>query len=126
MVSPPRHPWGPITLKTLELSPLGVRWSYRIDEATARAAEQAAEEMSQGRSGMAVQSADGSQMAMEVSITPDAPVTVVLKDGTEVSASGGFAGEEDGLQVCSSAFTAPVDLSQADHLLWGDTEIPLN
>lgn len=119
-------PWGPITLKTLELSPLGVRWSYRIDEATAKAAEQAAEKMTQGQSGMAVQSADESQMEIEVSITSDAPMTVVLKDGTEVSASGGFAGEEDGLQVCSGAFAAPVDLTQADHLLWGDTEIPLN
>lgn len=118
--------WGPITLKTLELSPLGVRWSYRIDEATAKAAEQAAEEMTQGQSGIAVQSADGSQMMMEVSITPDAPMTVVLKDGTELSVSGGFAREEDGIQVCSAAFDAPVDLSQADHLLWGDTEIPLN
>ena len=53
-------------------------------------------------------------------------MSVVLKDGTEVSVSGGFAGEEDGIQVCSGAFAVPVDLSQADHLLWGDTEIPLN
>lgn len=119
-------PWGPIALRTMELSPLGIRWSYRIDDATARAAEQVAEEMSQDQNGMSVQAADGSQLAMEVSITPDAPVSVVLKDGTEVSVSGGFAGEEDGIQVCSGAFAVPVDLSQADHLLWGDTEIPLN
>lgn len=34
-------PWGPITMETLQLSPLGARWSYRIDEATAQAAREA-------------------------------------------------------------------------------------
>ena len=29
-------PWGPITMETLQLSPLGARWSYRIDEAVRR------------------------------------------------------------------------------------------
>lgn len=96
-------PWGPITLQTMELSPLGIRWSYRIDDATARAAEQAAEEMSQDQNGMSVQTADGSQLAMEVSITPDAPVSVVLKDGTEVSVSGRLCrrgGRHSGLLRC--------------------------
>ena len=60
---------------------------------------------------MSVQAADGSQLAMEVSITPDAPVSVVLKDGTEVSVSDTFAGEEDGIQVCSGAFAAPTFLT---------------
>lgn len=119
-------PWGPITLETLEISPLGVRWSYRIDEATAQAAEQEAREMTENQTGMVVQSADGSNMAMEVSITPDAQVALVLEDGTEVQAYGGFSGEENGVQNRASSFQTPVDLEQVDYLLWGGTKISLH
>ena len=63
---------------------------------------------------------------VQLTITPSAPLSLMLEDGTEVSVTGGFLGEEDGLQVCSGSFPAPVDLTQVDHLLWGETEIPLN
>ena len=119
-------PWGPITLETLELSPLGIRWSYRFDEATAQAAREAEQAAAEEAAAVTAVDEDGSGVASEVSITPSAPLSVVLTDGTEVSAAGGFLWPEDGLQVCSGSFAAPVDLSQADHLLWGDTEIPLN
>ena len=118
--------WGPVTLETLELSPLGVRWTYRIDEATARAtgeAEQAAAEEPP-----AVTAADegDSETSLETAILLDPPMVLVMEDGARVPIASGFHGQEDGLQVCSGSFAAPVDLSRADHLLWGDTGIPLN
>lgn len=119
-------PWGPITLKTLELSPLGVRWTYQIDGATAQAAEEAEQAADQEPSAVTAQGEDGSALAVHVEIIPSAPLSVVLKDGAEVTVTGAFFGEEEGLQVCSSAFETPVDLSQAAYLLWGDTKIPLN
>ena len=69
---------------------------------------------------------DGAATAVQMEITPSAPLSLVLKDGTEISVAGGFLGEEGGLQVCSGSFPAPMDLSVADHLLWGETRIPLN
>ena len=117
--------WGPITMETLELSPLGMRWSYRIDEATARAAREAEQEAANEPPAMVVLGEDGSPLAMGVSITPSAPLTLVMKDGTEVQTSGGFCGEKNGVQTCAGSFAAPVDLDQADYLLWGETEIPL-
>lgn len=118
--------WGPVTLETLELSPLGARWTYRIDEATAQAARKAEQAAAEEPPAVTVLDEDGSATAMAVEILPSAPLSVVLEDGTEVPVAGGFFTEEDGLQVCSGSFAAPVDLSRADHLLWGDTEIPLH
>ena len=118
--------WGPITLETLELSPLGARWSYRIDEATARAAREAEREAQENPPAVTILGEDGSETATKVEILPSAPLSVVLKDGTEVSTSGGFQGQEDGLQVCSGSFGTPVDLFQAAYLLWGETRIPVN
>lgn len=119
-------PWGPITMETLELSPLGIRWSYRIDEATAQAAQEAEQAAMEAPPAVMAVDEDGAATAVQVEITPSAPLSVVLRDGTEISIAEGFYGTEDGLQVCSGAFAAPVDLSQADHLLWGETRIPLN
>lgn len=65
-------------------------------------------------------------MPVETAILVSPQMTLILKDGTEVGFPIGFQGQENGLQVCSGSFGAPVDLAQADHLLWGDTEIPLN
>lgn len=118
--------WGPITMETLELSPLGARWSYRIDEATAQAAREAEEPTAEEPAAITAVDEDGATTAVRLTITPSAPLSVVLKDGTEVGFPLSFQGQEDGLQVCSGGFPAPVDLSQADHVLWGDTEIPLN
>lgn len=117
--------WGTITMETLDLSPLGMRWSYRIDEETAQAAREAEQEAANDPPAMVVLGEDGSPIAMEVSITPSAPLTLVMQDGTEVQTSGGFCGEENGIQVCSGSFQSPVDLSRADYLLWGETKIPL-
>ena len=117
--------WGPITMESLQLSPLGMRWSYRIDEETARAAREAEQKAANEPPAMVVLGEDGSSIAVEVSITPDAPLTLVMQDGTEVQTSGGFCGEENGVQTCAGSFAAPVDLDQADYLLWGETQIPL-
>ena len=62
---------------------------------------------------------------MEVTITPGAPLSAVLRDGTEVSVNDSFSGEEDGLQVWSGTFGIPLDLAQVSYLLWGGTKIPL-
>lgn len=121
-----RTNWGPVTLETLELSPLGVRWTYRIDEATAQAAGEAEQAAAEEPPAVTAADEDGSATAVEIEILPSAPLSVVLEDGTEISVAGGFFTEEDGLQVCSGSFSAPVDLARADHLLWGDTKIPLN
>ena len=118
--------WGPVTLETLELSPLGVRWTYRIDEATAQAAREAEQAAAEEPPAVTVLDEDGSEMPAETAILVSPQMTLILKDGTEVGFPIGFQGQEDGLQVCSGSFGAPVDLAQADHLLWGDTEIPLN
>lgn len=118
--------WGPITMDSLELSPLGARWTYRVDEATARAAEEAERKAAEESSAVTVLDEDGSATAVAVEILPSAPLSVVLEDGTEVPITGGFFTEEDGLQVCSGTFGAPVDLSRAAYLLWGDTRISLN
>lgn len=118
-------PWGSVVLETLELSPLGARWSYRIPPDTAQAAreeEQAAWEEPPAVVGV---DEDGDTTAMEVKITPGAPLSAVLRDGTEVSVNDSFSGEEDGLQVCSGTFGIPLDLAQVSYLLWGGTEIPL-
>lgn len=120
-----RTPWGPITLKTLELSPLGIRWSYQIDEATAQAAQEAEQAAAEEPPAAMAWDEDGNSVGMQVGITPSAPLSVVMQDGTEVQASGGFCGEKNGIRVCSGSFQTPVDLSQADHLLWGETKIPL-
>ena len=117
--------WGPITLKTLELSPLGVRWSYQIDEVTAQAAQEAEQAASEEPPAAIAWDEEGNPVAMQVEITPSAPLSVVLKDGTEVATSSGFTSEENGIQNCSGGFPSPVDLSQVDHLLWGETKIPL-
>lgn len=119
-------PWGPITMETLQLSPLGARWSYRIDEATAQAAREAEQAAAEEPAAVTAWDEDGTSAVVHLTITPSAPLSLVLEDGTEVSVTGGFLGEEDGLQVCSGSFPAPVDLTQVDHLLWGETEIPLN
>ena len=119
-------PWGPITMETLQLSPLGARWSYRIDEATAQAAREAEQAAAEEPAAVTVLDEDGTSAVVQLTITPSAPLSLVLEDGTEVSVTGGFLGEEDGPQVCSGSFPAPVDLTQVDHLLWGETEIPLN
>ncbi len=119
-------PWGPVTLETLELSPLGVRWSYRIDGATAQAAREAEREMQSEPPAVTVVEEDGSQTPLETAILISPQMTLILKDGTEVTPSGGFQGREDGLQLCSGSFAFPVDLAQADHLLWGETRIPLH
>lgn len=118
--------WGPITMETLDLSPLGMRWSYRINEETAQAAREAEQEAANETPAMVVLGEDGSPIAMEVSITPSAPLILVMKDGTEVQTSGGFCREENGAQTCAGSFPVPVDLDQADHLLWGETEIFLH
>lgn len=118
--------WGPVTLETLELSSLGVRWTYRIDEATAQAARKAEQAAAEEPPAVTVLDEDGSEMPVETAILVSPQMTLILKDGTEVGFPIGFQGQEDGLQVCSGSFGAPVDLAQADHLLWGDTEIPLN
>lgn len=118
--------WGPVTLETLELSPLGLRWSYRIDEATAQAAREAEQAAAEEPPAVTALNEDGSETPMEAEILIAPQMTLVLKDGTEMGTFIGFQGQEDGLQVCSGSFPAPVDLAQADHLLWGDTEIPLN
>lgn len=117
--------WGPVTLETLELSPLGARWTYRIDEATAQAARKAEQAAAEDTPAAVVQ-ADSSETSVETEILVSPQMTLILKDGTEVGFPMGFQGQEDGLQVCSGSFAAPVDLSRADHLLWGDTEIPLH
>lgn len=96
--------WGPITLETLDLSPLGMRWSYRIDEETAQAAREAEQEAANETPAMVVLGEDGSPIAMEVSITPSAPLILVMKDGTEVQTSGGFCREENGAQTCAGSF----------------------
>ena len=119
-------PWGPITMETLQLSPLGARWSYRIDEATAQAAREAEQAAAEEPAAVTAWDGDGTSAVVQLTITPSAPLSLMLEDGTEVSVTGGFLGEEDGLQVCSGSFPAPVDLTQVDHLLWGETEIPLN
>ena len=118
--------WGPITMETLEISPLGARWTYRIDEATAQAAQEAEQAAMEEPPAVTAVDEDGAATAARLTITPSAPLSLVLKDGTEVSVTGGFLGEEDGLQVCSGSLPAPLDLSEADHLLWGETRIPLN
>ena len=118
--------WGPITMETLEISPLGARWTYRIDEATAQAAQEAEQAAMEEPPAVTAVDEDGAATAVQMEITPSAPLSLVLKDGTEISVAGGFLGEEWGLQVCSGSFPAPMDLSQADHLLWGETRIPLN
>ena len=118
--------WGPVTLETLELSSLGLRWSYRIDEATAQAAREAEQAAAEEPPAVTVLNEDGSESPMEAEILIAPEMTLILKDGTEAGTFMGFQGQEDGLQVCSGSFPVPVDLSQADHLLWGDTEIPLN
>lgn len=119
--------WGPVTLKSLELSSLGIRWSYRIDEDTAQAVRQAEDEMRESeQSAVVVQSEDGSETPVETSILVSPQMTLVMKDGTQVSISNGFMEPEGELWTCSNAFKAPVDLSQAAYLLWGDTKVPLN
>lgn len=118
--------WGPVTLESLELSPLGLRWSYCIDEATARAAREAEQAAAEEPPAVTVLDEDGSETPMETAILVAPQMTLVLKDGTEMGTFIGFQGQEDGLQVCSGSFPAPVDLTQVDHLLWGETEIPLN
>ena len=118
--------WGPITMETLEISPLGARWTYRIDEATAQAAQEAEQAAMEEPPAVMAVDEDGAATAARLTITPSAPLSLVLKDGTEVSVTGGFLGEEDGLQVCSGSLPAPLDLSEADYLLWGETRIPLN
>lgn len=117
--------WGPVTLETLELSPLGLRWSYRSHEATAQAAREAERAAAEEPPVVTVLEEDGSETPVEAEILIAPQMTLILKNGTEVGTSIGFQGQEDGLQVCSGSFPAPVDLSEADHLLWGDTEIPL-
>ena len=119
-----KTPWGPITLETLELSPLGVQWTYRIDETTAQAAAQEAAQMSENQA--AVQSADGSDSPMEVELVPGVRMTLVMEDGREIEVNEEFSGKKKDLQICSGIFGAPVDLSQASHLLWGDAKIPVN
>lgn len=110
--------WGTFTLETLELSPLGVRCTYQ--------AEAAGQEVEKTEDALLVQTEDGSSTAAEVEFIPAPLLTLVMQDGTEVLASGGFLGQEDGLWFCSDAFDIPVDLTQADYLLWGETKIPLH
>ena len=118
--------WGPITLETLEFSPLGARWSYRIDEVTAQAAREAEQEALENPPAVTILGEDGSPMAMQVEIIPNASLTVVMKDGTQTEITDQFSGEEDGVQSCAGTFGTPVDLSRVEYLLWGDTRIPLN
>ena len=118
-----QSPYSPLTLDHLELSPLGLRWGYHYDEAAA----QAAWEAETGSGDAALVTADGGE-ALEFSdmVTPDAELLLVLKDGTTVDLANGFGESGDGWVEQSGFFTRPVDLTQAEHLLWGDTEIPLN
>ncbi len=115
-------PYGPLTLDHLELSPLGLRWGYHYDEGAAQAAWEA-----ENSGGDALVTSDGGE-TLEFSdmVTPGVELVLVLRDGTRVEMANSFGEGGAGWEEQSGFFTRPVDLAQADHLLWGDTEIPLN
>ena len=115
-------PYGPLTLDHLELSPLGLRWGYHYDEDAAQAAWKA--ENSGGDA--LVTSDDGEALASSDMVTPGAELVLVLRDGTRVEMANSFGEGGVGWEEQSGFFTRPVDLAQADHLLWGDTEILLS
>lgn len=117
-----QSPYGTLTLDDLELSPLGLRLGYHYDEDTAQATWEA--ESSGGDA--LVTSDDGEALKFSDMVTPSAELVLVLRDGTRVEIANSFGGGGAGWAEQSGFFTRPVDLTQADHLLWGDTEIPLS
>lgn len=117
-----QSPYGPLDLDYLELSPLGLRWGYHYNEDTAQAAWEA--ENSGGDA--LVTSDDGEAPEVSDMVTPSAELVLVLRDGTRVEMANSFGEYGAGWTEQSGFFTRPVDLAQADHLLWGETKIPLN
>ena len=113
-------PCGTLTMDRLKVSPLGLQWSYHYDENAVQAA--AAEN---GRDAVALVTADSGEVVEFSDIAiPDTELLLVLKDGTQVEVASGFSKGDSGWMEQSGFFARPVDLSQADYLLWGETEIP--
>lgn len=115
-------PCGTMTMERLKVSPLGLQWSYHYDENAVQAA--AAEN---GRDAVALVTADSGEVVEFSDIAiPDTELLLVLKDGTQVEVASSFSKGGSGWMEQSGFFARPVDLSQADYLLWGETEIPLH
>ena len=115
-------PCGTLTMDRLKVSPLGLQWSYHYDENAVQAA--AAEN---GRDAVALVTADSGEVVEFSDIAiPDTELLLVLKDGTQVEVASSFSKGGSGWMEQSGFFARPVDLSQADYLLWGETEIPLH
>ena len=76
---------------------------------------------------MALVTADSGEVVEFSDIAiPDTELLLVLKDGTQVDVASSFSKGGSGWMEQSGFFARPVDLSQADYLLWGETEIPLH
>ena len=115
-------PCGTLTMERLKVSPLGLQWSYHYDENAVQAA--AAEN---GRDAVALVTADSGEVVEFSDIAiPDTELLLVLKGGTQVEVASSFSKGGSGWMEQSGFFARPVDLSQADYLLWGETEIPLH
>ena len=115
-------PCGTLTMDRLKVSPLGLQWSYHYDENAVQAA--AAEN---GRDAVALVTADSGEVVEFSDIAiPDTELLLVLKGGTQVEVASSFSKGGSGWMEQSGFFARPVDLSQADYLLWGETEIPLH
>ena len=115
-------PCGTLTMERLKVSPLGLQWSYHYDENAVQAA--AAEN---GRDAVALVTADSGEVVEFSDIAiPDTELLLVLKDGTQVEVASSFSKGDSGWMEQSGFFARPVDLSQADYLLWGEAEIPLH
>lgn len=96
-----QHPdFGPLTLDSLRLSPLGIRFHYSWS-----------------------QNPEGEDLAY-----PGAEIAVVMKDGSEImleSDMGSFQEEECWAETYGP-FQTPIDLSEAEFIRWGDAKIPLS
>lgn len=117
-----QSPYGTLTLDDLELSPLGLRLGYHYNEDTAQAAWEAENSVGDAL----VTSDDGEALTFSEMLTPSAELVLVLRDGTRVEMANSFGEYGAGWTEQSGFFTRPVDLAQADYLLWGETKIPLN
>ena len=117
-----QSPYGPLDLDYLELSPLGLRWGYHYNEDTAQAAWEAENSVGDAL----VTSDDGEALTFSEMLTPSGELVLVLRDGTRVEMANSFGEYGAGWTEQSGFFTRPVDLAQADYLLWGGAKIPLN
>lgn len=111
---------GTLTLDSLRISPLGMRWRYHWT-----APEK--EPVPSVEAVVGISGEDGEAVEVLRAFMPGAKIAVVMEDGREISLSGtmGSCDEDACWNESYAPFEAPIDLGRAVAVRWGTAEIPL-